>query len=81
MMAAEVVTGLRGQSLFKYTWHSRKRTVSASPSGRLSKPSSLYRHRNESDLSSITNMLAAMVLILTLGDGSGIEIAARHRAW
>jgi hypothetical protein len=26
-------------------------------------------------------MLAAMVLILTLGDGSGIEIAARHRAW
>jgi hypothetical protein len=26
-------------------------------------------------------VLAAMVLMLTLGDGSGIEIAARHRAW
>ena len=26
-------------------------------------------------------VLAAMVLILTLGDGSGIEIAARHHAW
>jgi hypothetical protein len=26
-------------------------------------------------------VLAAMVLILTLGDGSGIEIAGRHKAW
>ena len=26
-------------------------------------------------------VLAAMVLILTLGDDTGIEIAARHRAW
>src|SRR5215211_3329536 len=32
-IAAELVTPLRGQSLFKYPWHSRKRTVSASPSG------------------------------------------------
>jgi hypothetical protein len=26
-------------------------------------------------------VLAAMVLILTLGDGSGIEIAGRHKAY
>jgi hypothetical protein len=26
-------------------------------------------------------VLAAMILILTLGDGSGIEIAGRHKAW
>ena len=31
--------GYARQSLFKYPWHSRKRTVSAMPSGRLSKPS------------------------------------------
>jgi len=26
-------------------------------------------------------VLAAMILILTLGDGSGIEIAGRHKAY
>jgi hypothetical protein len=40
-IAPVLVTLLRGQSLSKYSWHSRKRTVSASASGRLSKPSFL----------------------------------------